>query len=63
MKTVVRPGFTFIISPKDEDPVTRHNLKLVVFCQTGHLDSSQWDHAFGVDVLKEHTGDLVVIFI
>lgn len=61
--SVVRPGFTFVISPKDEDPVTRHNLKLVVFGQTGHLNGSQRDYSSGVDVLKERTRRLVVSFI
>lgn len=45
--------FTFIISPENKDPVTRHDFKFIVFGWAGHLDGSQWDHSFRVDVLKQ----------
>lgn len=43
---------TFAVCPEHKDPVTRHDLKLVVFCWAGHLDGSQWDHSFWVGVLE-----------
>lgn len=50
-------SLTFVFGPKHEDPVTRHDLKLVVFGWAGHLDGSQWDHSFRVNILKEHRGE------
>lgn len=44
--------FTFIFSSENKDSVTCHYLKLVVFSWSGHLDGSQWDHSFRVDVLE-----------
>lgn len=49
-------GFTFSISSENKDPVTRHYLKLIVFGWSGHLDGSQWDHSFRVDILKHKAG-------
>lgn len=49
--------FTFIISSENKDPVTCHYLKLAVFGWSGHLDGSQWDHSFRVDVLKHEAGE------
>lgn len=43
---------TFAVCPEHKDPVTRHDLKLVVFGWAGHLDGSQWDHSFWVGVLE-----------
>ena len=46
-------GHTFIFSPENKNPRTRHNLKFTVFGWAGHLDGSQWDHSFRVNVLKQ----------
>lgn len=43
---------TFVLRPEDEDARMRHHFKLVVFGGAGHLDGSQWDHAFRVGVLE-----------
>lgn len=49
---------TVAFSPEDKDARVRHHFELVVLGGAGHLDGSQWDHAFRVGVLEQQNQNL-----